>query len=199
MELVEGRDLAERLARGLLPLDESLSIAIQVAHALEAAHEQGIIHRDLKPANIKVRDDGAVKVLDIGLAKALEPASAVMGAPAGPPDSPTITSPAVLTAQGLVLGTAAYMSPEQAPGGAARRSIARPGRHRLRRRPPLPSVDRGGRTIWEVCVQPKVHPRPPALCARRSLPSANEVREKVLLGRVRASCVNGTPLEADRG
>src|SRR5687768_8394071 len=91
MELVEGRDLAERLARAPLPLDESLSIAIQVAHALEAAHEQGIIHRDLKPANIKVRDDGAVKVLDFGLAKALEPASAVMGAPAGPLDSPTIS------------------------------------------------------------------------------------------------------------
>ena len=116
MELVEGQDLAERLARGPLPLDESLSIAIQVAHALEAAHEQGIIHRDLKPANIKVRDDGAVKVLDFGLAKALEPASAVMRVPAGPPDSPTLTSPAILTAQGLVLGTAAYMSPEQARG-----------------------------------------------------------------------------------
>jgi Tol biopolymer transport system component len=116
MELVDGQDLAERLARGPLPLDESLSIAIQVAYALEAAHEQGIVHRDLKPANIKVREDGAVKVLDFGLAKALEPASAVMGAAGGPLDSPTITSPALLTAHGIVLGTAAYMSPEQARG-----------------------------------------------------------------------------------
>jgi eukaryotic-like serine/threonine-protein kinase len=121
MELVEGDDLSQRIARGPIPVDEALAIAIHVAHTLEAAHEQGIIHRDLKPANIKVRDDGAVKVLDFGLAKALEPASALTGAAAGPPDSPTITSPAVLTAQGLVLGTASYMSPEQARGKAVDR------------------------------------------------------------------------------
>ena len=76
MEFVEGEDLARRLARGAVPLDEALSIARQIADALEAAHQQGIIHRDLKPANIKVRPDGTVKVLDFGLAKALEPIGA---------------------------------------------------------------------------------------------------------------------------
>ena len=74
MELVEGEDLSQRIARGAIPLDEALPIAKQIADALEAAHEQGIIHRDLKPANIKVRPDGTVKVLDFGLAKAMEPA-----------------------------------------------------------------------------------------------------------------------------
>ena len=73
MELVEGEDLAQRIARGAIPVDEALPIAKQIADALEAAHEQGIIHRDLKPANIKVRPDGTVKVLDFGLAKAMEP------------------------------------------------------------------------------------------------------------------------------
>ncbi len=77
MELVEGPTLADRIAQGAIPLDEALPIARQIAEALEAAHEQGIIHRDLKPANIKVRPDGTVKVLDFGLAKALEPASAL--------------------------------------------------------------------------------------------------------------------------
>ena len=75
MELVEGEDLSTRIARGVIPIDEVLSIAKQIAEALEAAHEQGVIHRDLKPANIKIREDGAVKVLDFGLAKALEPAA----------------------------------------------------------------------------------------------------------------------------
>ena len=73
MELVEGEDLSQRIARGPIPIDEALPIAKQIAEALEAAHEQGIIHRDLKPANIKVRPDGTVKVLDFGLAKAMEP------------------------------------------------------------------------------------------------------------------------------
>ena len=76
MELVEGEDLSQRIARGAIPLDEALPIAKQIAEALEAAHEQGIIHRDLKPANIKVRPDGTVKVLDFGLAKAMDPAAA---------------------------------------------------------------------------------------------------------------------------
>jgi serine/threonine-protein kinase len=117
MELVEGEDLAQRIARGAVPIDEALPIAKQMADALEAAHEQGIIHRDLKPANIKVRPDGTVKVLDFGLAKAMEPASA-QRASAGPADpwmSPTITTPA-MTEAGMILGTAAYMSPEQARG-----------------------------------------------------------------------------------
>src|SRR5687767_861427 len=110
MELVEGDDLSQRIARGPISIDEALPISKQIAEALEAAHEQGIIHRDLKPANIRVRPDGTVKVLDFGLAKAL-------GSDAGSPvllDSPTITSPA--TRAGIVLGTAPYMSPEQAKG-----------------------------------------------------------------------------------
>ena len=115
MELVEGDDLSQRIARGAIPLDEALPIAKQIAEALEAAHEQGIIHRDLKPANIKVRSDGTVKVLDFGLAKAMAPASS-SDAAAVLSNGPTITSPAAMTAAGVVLGTAAYMSPEQARG-----------------------------------------------------------------------------------
>ena len=111
MELVEGEDLAHRIARGALPIDEALPIARQIAEALEAAHERGIVHRDLKPANVKISHDGVVKVLDFGLA--------MMGA--GPAsgsrdNSPTFTSPAMLTQAGVILGTAAYMAPEQARG-----------------------------------------------------------------------------------
>ena len=112
MELVEGKDLAQRITDGAIPLDEALPIAKQIAEALEAAHEQGIIHRDLKPANIKVRPDGTVKVLDFGLAKAMEP----VGSAAKMSQSPTITTPAMMTGVGVILGTAAYMSPEQARG-----------------------------------------------------------------------------------
>ena len=112
MELVEGPTLADRIAQGPIPVDEALPIARQIAEALEAAHEQGIIHRDLKPANIKVRPDGTVKVLDFGLAKAMEPAGSTLP---GASMSPTITSPA-MTQAGIILGTAAYMSPEQARG-----------------------------------------------------------------------------------
>jgi len=115
LELVEGPTLADRIAQGAIPMDEALPIARQIAEALEAAHEQGIVHRDLKPANIKVRPDGTVKVLDFGLAKAFE--ADVVGAGLSRPDtmSPTITSP-VGTRLGVILGTAAYMSPEQARG-----------------------------------------------------------------------------------
>jgi serine/threonine-protein kinase len=113
MELVEGPTLADRIAQGPIPVDEALPIAKQIAEALEAAHERGIIHRDLKPANIKLRPDGVVKVLDFGLAKALEPASS---ANVNATASPTITSPAMMTGVGVLLGTAAYMSPEQAKG-----------------------------------------------------------------------------------
>ena len=114
MELVEGEDLSQRIARGAIPIDEALPIAKQIAEALEATHEQGIIHRDLKPANIKVRADGIVKVLDFGLAKAIEPAA---GSSPNVSQSPTITTPA-MTQAGMILGTAAYMSPEQARDGA---------------------------------------------------------------------------------
>jgi Tol biopolymer transport system component len=113
MELVDGEDLSERIARGAIPIDEALPIARQIGEALEAAHEQGIIHRDLKPANIKVRPDGTLKVLDFGLAKAIEPA---IGSSPHVSQSPTITTPAMMTGVGVILGTAAYMSPEQARG-----------------------------------------------------------------------------------
>ena len=117
LELVEGPTLADRIAQGPMPIEEALPIARQIAEALEAAHEHGIVHRDLKPANIKVRPDGTVKVLDFGLAKALDVEAA------GPDvsQSPTITSPA-MTGMGVILGTAAYMSPEQARGQAGRQA-----------------------------------------------------------------------------
>ena len=109
LELVEGPTLADRIGKGPILLDEALPIAKQIAEALEAAHEAGVIHRDLKPANIKVRDDGTVKVLDFGLAKALDPN------PGGDPSqSPTLTAAA--TQMGVIMGTVAYMSPEQARG-----------------------------------------------------------------------------------
>jgi eukaryotic-like serine/threonine-protein kinase len=114
MELVEGPTLADRIGQGAVPLDEAIAIAKQMAEALEAAHERGIIHRDLKPANIKLRPDGTVKVLDFGLAKAADPASVVAS---GLATLATITSPA-MTQVGMILGTAAYMSPEQARGRA---------------------------------------------------------------------------------
>jgi serine/threonine-protein kinase len=116
MELVDGQDLAQRLVRGPLSLDDALPIATQIVDALDAAHDHGIVHRDLKPANIKVRADGVVKVLDFGLAKALDPTRT---AASGDANSPTVLSPTFqsgLSQQGIILGTAAYMSPEQAKG-----------------------------------------------------------------------------------
>jgi serine/threonine protein kinase/Tol biopolymer transport system component len=119
MELVKGEDLSQRIARGPIPIDETLSIAKQIAEAMEAAHDAGIIHRDLKPANIKVRDDGTVKVLDFGLAKAAERLEGDGSSRRQDElaNSPTITSPA-MTMRGVILGTAAYMAPEQAKGKA---------------------------------------------------------------------------------
>src|SRR6476620_8750723 len=129
MELVEGEDLSQRIARGAIPVAEALPIAKQITEALEAAHAQGIIHRDLKPANVKVREDGTVKILDFGLAKA------ALGSPEGLRDggeaaagpsaanSPTITSPFQMSALGIILGTAAYMAPEQARGRPVDRRV----------------------------------------------------------------------------
>src|SRR5262245_30470360 len=112
LELVEGRTLAESIAERPIPMDDAIAVARQIAIALEAAHERGIIHRDLKPANIKWAPDGTVKVLDFGLAKALDPAIATAG--------PNVSSSPTFTARaseiGMILGTAAYMAPEQARG-----------------------------------------------------------------------------------
>ena len=143
MELVEGTTLADRIAQGAIPLDEALPIAKQYADALEAAHEQGIIHRDLKPSNIKVRFDSTVKVLDFGLAKAMDLSTSSPTLS----QSPTITTPA-MTQAGMILGTAAYMSPEHARGtavdkradvwafGASWSSPAAPALTRLESHPP---------------------------------------------------------------
>jgi eukaryotic-like serine/threonine-protein kinase len=115
MEFVQGEDLAHRIARGPIPLDDALAIARQIAEALEAAHEQGIIHRDLKPANIKLTPDGTVKILDFGLAK---PGGAGGAGRDHLANSPTFTAAAAATQMGVILGTAAYMAPEQARGKA---------------------------------------------------------------------------------
>jgi len=116
MELAHGEDLATRLGRGAVPLEEALPMALQVAEALEAAHDRGIVHRDLKPANVMVAPDGGVKVLDFGLAKAWEEGE---GASGDLTASPTLT--AQMTQAGVILGTAAYMAPEQARGQEADR------------------------------------------------------------------------------
>ena len=119
MELVPGEDLAQRLERGRIPATEAIDVARQIAEALEVAHDQGIVHRDLKPANVKLTPDGKVKVLDFGLAKALDPIASGGSSGMDSRMSPTITS--LGTVAGVILGTAAYMSPEQAKGKAVDR------------------------------------------------------------------------------
>jgi len=114
MELVPGEDLAQRLEKGSVPFSEATDVARQIAEALEAAHDQGIVHRDLKPANVKITPDGKVKVLDFGLAKALDPVASGGRSGIDSRMSPTITS--LGTVAGVILGTASYMSPEQAKG-----------------------------------------------------------------------------------
>jgi serine/threonine-protein kinase len=114
MELAEGEDLAARLGRGAIPIDEALAVARQIAEALEEAHEKDIVHRDLKPANVKLAPDGKVKLLDFGLAKAWSEEGASATSSAGLSQSPTLARTG--TAAGLILGTAAYMAPEQARG-----------------------------------------------------------------------------------
>jgi serine/threonine-protein kinase len=121
MEFVDGETLAERIARGPIPAEDALPFARQIAAALETAHQRGIVHRDLKPANIMLTREGAVKVLDFGLAKAFDPVSDATAMPAAIANSPTFTSPA--TQIGVVLGTAAYMAPEQAKGRAVDRRV----------------------------------------------------------------------------
>ena len=168
LELVEGPTLADRIARGPIALDEALPIAKQIAEALEAAHEAGVIHRDLKPANIKVREDGTVKVLDFGLAKALDPN------PEGDPSqSPTLTAAA--TQMGVIMGTAAGAagaggaSPSAAPHGRRRRPAHRitpPPRtthHRIRAHGPLAPERVRGRQ-WpdtaRLCAAARAQVRP---------------------------------------
>ena len=121
MELVEGEDLSDRIGRGPVLVADALQIARQIADALETAHDHGIVHRDLKPANIKVRADGTVKVLDFGLAKAMDAGSTLTASSGAISMSPTLTSPAMMTGIGVILGTAAYMSPEQARGATVDR------------------------------------------------------------------------------
>src|ERR1041385_162112 len=109
MELVEGETLADRISRGVIPIEEALAIAKQIAEALEEAHEKGIIHRDLKPANVKITPQGGVKVLDFGLAKAMDASTSATLS-----NSPTLINSVPATNAGMIIGSAAYMSPEQA-------------------------------------------------------------------------------------
>jgi serine/threonine protein kinase len=126
-ELLEGETLRQRLGVGGLTSGKAVEYAIQIALGLAAAHDKGIVHRDLKPENLFLTRDGRVKILDFGLAKAFDAEASSSGAP----NSPTITSPAGITVAGTILGTAAYMSPEQAKGRAADRRRGRPRQSRI--------------------------------------------------------------------
>jgi serine/threonine protein kinase len=140
LELVEGEDLALRLTRGAIPVEEATSIAKQIAEGLEAAHEKGIVHRDLKPANLKLTRDGTVKILDFGLAKAYEGEPPIEGALS---QSPTMSrQSSKMTEAGVIFGTAAYMSPEQARGSSVADVVSKPTRALL---PGRGREDPGGR------------------------------------------------------
>ena len=171
MELVEGETLADRIARGPIPIAEAISIFIQIADGLEAAHEKGIVHRDLKPANIKIAGDEQpqVKILDFGLAKALAPQEAASGNDPALSASPTLTLAA--TMRGEILGTAAYMSPEQASGQDRRQAHRRVGVRRLS----LRGADRS------PCVSGRGRAEHPGRCAARrdrSLPPARRLSRR---------------------
>jgi serine/threonine protein kinase len=148
LEFVDGETLADRIARGPVPVDDALSVARQIADALEAAHEKGIVHRDLKPANIALTRDGAVKVLDFGLATVTELASAP------PRDMPTLTSPALMTGDGAILGTAAHMSRNRRRDGA-RTNAATSGRSVVCSTSCSPAIGCSAattsRTRWRAC------------------------------------------------
>ncbi len=166
LELVEGRTLADRIAQGPIPLDEALPIARQIAEALEAAHDAGVIHRDLKPANIKLRPDGTVKVLDFGLAKALAPDPSSYARRTGF-RSPRPSRGRRMTRAGVILGTAAYMSPEQARGDGRRSALRHLGVwvRALRDADGPASVRGAGRcpTPW----RPSCEPNPNGIACRR--------------------------------
>ena len=123
LELAEGETLAERIARGAIPVPEAVAIARQIADALEAAHQQGIVHRDLKPANIQIAGDGTVKVLDFGLARIMASESTPGDGGLDSSRAATITSPALVTGANVLMGTAAYMAPEQARGKPADKRV----------------------------------------------------------------------------
>jgi serine/threonine-protein kinase len=171
MELVDGEDLAAVVARSPagLPIADALAIARQIADALEGAHDQGIVHRDLKPANVKVRADGTVKVLDFGLAKALDQSAGVSGHAGSATNSPTVTAAAFAGAPGtqigMILGTAAYMAPEQARGRSLRRA--------RRRAASGDRLDRAARVHADVGP-----PAPPPLPRARSAPAPERDRRR---------------------
>ena len=197
MELVEGPTLADRIAQGAIPLDEALPIARQIAEALEAAHEQGIIHRDLKPANIKVRPDGTVKVLDFGLAKALEPAGAMSPSAVAVADDHDARDD---DRRGMILGTAAYMVPEQARG----KPVDKRTRHLGVRLRALRDADRrssafGGEDVSDIAWRRSLKSEPDWSALPAETPSSDSAVAAALSDeRIEADALRDTGDRADR-